>query len=128
MGVFQSNVFQHNVFQGPFGAVPTTFVAGGTIVAHRPPHGIKYTRDDHIRLKRKRRREDLAQERLLASLSELQLAQLMLAEVEAELAPLTANYFTNPTKEAFDKIGALTEQRDQLSLKVTALTEQEAKA
>src|SRR5512139_2524580 len=128
MGVFQSNVFQHNVFQGPFGAVPTTFVAGGTIVAHRPPHGIRYTRDDHVRLKKKRRREDLARERLLASLSELELAQLMLAEVEAVLAPLAANYSANPTKEAFNKIADLTEQRDQLALKVSVLTEQEARA
>src|SRR5512139_4151764 len=128
MGVFQSNVFQHNVFQGPFGAVPTTFVAGGTIVAHRPPHGIRYTRDDHVRLKKKRRREDLARERLLASLSELELAQLMLAEVEAALAPLAANYSANPTKEAFNKIADLTERRDQLALKVSVLTEQEARA
>src|SRR5512139_2451218 len=104
MGVFQVNVFQGGgAFQTGV-ALPTYFHAGGTIVAHRPPQGIKYTRDDHVRLKPKRRREELAQERLLASLSELELAQLMLAEVEAELAPLTANYFTNPTKEAFNKI------------------------
>src|SRR5512143_309929 len=104
MGVFQSNVFQGGgVFQtGVVVVAPTTFVAGGTIIAHRPPHGIRYTRDDHVRLKKKRRREDLARERLLASLSELQLAQLMLAEVEAVLAPLVANYSANPTKEAFD--------------------------
>src|SRR5512139_2978015 len=126
--VFQSNVFQNAVFQGPHVVAPTTFVAGGTIVAHRPPHGIKYTRDDHVRLKRKRRREDLAQERLLASLSELELAQLQLAGVEAELAPLSANYFVNPTKEAFDKIAALTEQLDQLAIKVAELTELETKA
>src|SRR5512139_3243294 len=125
MGVFQSNVFQHNVFQGPFGAVPTTFVAGGTIVAHRPPHGIRYTRDDHVRLKKKRRREDLARERLLASLSELELAQLQLAEVEAELASLS---FAGPTKEAYDKITAVIEKRDQLALKVAELTELETRA
>src|SRR5512139_1814410 len=128
MGVFQSNVFQHNVFQGPFGAVPTTFVAGGTIVAHRPPHGIKYTRDDHVRLKRKRRREELTQERLLASLSEIDLAQRQFAEAEAEVTKLAAIFEGNPTKVVYDLLEAATVRRDELALRVAELNELETRA